>query len=67
MKPGDVFAFYQHKNNMAGKPWIEPKQRQLAEAVGVTTQVIKIANALSNHPEVVVFYAQRPNPAMPHR
>ena len=67
MKAGDVFAFYQHKNNMAGKPWIEPKQSQLAEALGVITPAVKIASALSNQPEVVIFYAQRTDPVMPHR
>jgi hypothetical protein len=25
MKAGDVFAFYQHKTNMAGQEWIKPK------------------------------------------
>ena len=66
MKADDVFAFYQHKNNMAGQPWIEPKQRQLAEALGVAHEAVKIARALANHPDVVIFYAQRPDPAMPH-
>jgi hypothetical protein len=43
MKHGDVFALYQHQTNRAGQPWIEPKQGQLAEALGIPMEQVKVA------------------------
>ena len=59
MKPGDVFAFYQHQTNRAGQPWIEPKQAQLAVALGVPIQAVKIANGPRIAQDVVFFYVQK--------
>ncbi len=59
MKARDVFAFYQHQTNRAGKPWIEPKRSQLAGAIGLPLQEIKIANGRSTARDVVFFYAQK--------
>jgi len=58
MKAGDVFAFYQHQTNRAGQPWIEPKQAQLADALGVPTDAIKVARGPTAQ-DVVFFYVQR--------
>ncbi len=59
MKAGDVFVFYQHQTNRAGKPWIEPKRGQLADALGVPTEAIKVASGLAIAQDVVFFYTRR--------
>lgn len=59
MKAGDIFAFYQHRTNRAGQPWIEKKQSQLAEALGVPAQAIKIASGPTISPNVAFFYTQK--------
>jgi hypothetical protein len=59
MKTGDVFAFYQHQTNRAGQPWIQPKQLQLAQTLGIPQQAIKIAMAPAVAQDVVFLYAQR--------
>jgi hypothetical protein len=59
MKAGDVFAFYQHQTNRAGQPWIETKQAQLADALGMPTDAIKIASGPTIAQDVVLFYTQR--------
>lgn len=59
MKSGDVFAFYQHQTNRAGQPWIEPKRSQLAEALQVQHDVIKIAQAPDIANDVVFFFIQK--------
>ncbi len=59
MKAGDVFAFYQHQTNRAGQPWIEPKQIQLAQALGIPQQAIKIARAPDIAQDVVFFFTQK--------
>jgi hypothetical protein len=59
MKNGDVFAFYQHQTNRAGQPWIEPKRCQLAEALQVQPDAIKMAQALDIANDVVFFFIQK--------
>jgi len=59
MKPGDVFAFYQHQTNRAGQPWIPRKRGQLAGALGVPIQVVKVANGPRIAQDVVFFYFQK--------
>jgi hypothetical protein len=59
MKPGDVFAFYQHQTNRAGQPWIEPKRGQLADALAVPIESVKIASGPGIAQDVVFFYTQR--------
>jgi hypothetical protein len=67
MKAGDVFALFQHQTNMGGKPWLEPKQRQLARVLGVLPHAVRIAHALETRkgrkmePKVVILYAERPH------
>ena len=59
MKNGDVFAFYQHQTNRAGQPWIEPKRSQLAEALQVQPDAIKMAQAPDIVNDVVFFFIQK--------
>jgi hypothetical protein len=59
MKNGDVFAFYQHQTNRAGQPWIEPKRSQLAEALQVQPDSIKMAQAPDIANDVVFFFIQK--------
>ena len=59
MKNGDVFAFYQHQTNRAGQPWIEPKRSQLAEALQVQPDAIKMAQAPDIANDVVFFFIQK--------
>jgi hypothetical protein len=66
MKAGDVFAFYQHETNKAGQDWIGPKQSQLAKALEALPEAVKVAKGPSISRVVAIFYAQRPDPAVPH-
>jgi hypothetical protein len=60
MKVGDVFAFYQHQTNMAGKPWVPLKRNQLAEALGVPQDAIKVANAAPPAvQDIAIFYVRK--------
>jgi hypothetical protein len=59
-KSGDVYVFYQHQTNRAGRPWIEPKRRQLEEALRLPEQLIKIAQGPQIAHDVVFFYMQKP-------
>jgi hypothetical protein len=59
LKPNDVFAFYQHQTNMAGQPWIEPKQEQLARCLGIQRDAMKVGSAFSVAREVVILYATK--------
>ena len=59
MKSGDLFAFYQHQTNRAGQPWIEPKQRQLAEALEVEINAVKVASGPTIANDVVIFYTRK--------
>ncbi|MBU4233940.1 MAG: hypothetical protein L6277_04875 [Desulfobacterales bacterium] len=60
IKVGDVYVFYQHQTNMAGQPWIEPKRRQLEEALRLPEQSIKIAQGPQIAHDVAFFYKQKP-------
>jgi len=59
MKKGDVFVFYQHRTNRAGQLWIEPKRVQLADALRVPPDAIKIARAPNIANDVVFFFLQK--------
>jgi hypothetical protein len=59
VKPHDFFVFYQHQTNYAGQPWIEPKRLQLAGALGVPQQSLKIASGPAIARDVVLYYIQR--------
>jgi hypothetical protein len=59
MKSGDVFVFYQHQTNRAGQPWIEPKRNQLAEALHLQPDAVKMAQAPDIANDVVFFFSQK--------
>ena len=59
-KPGDVYVFYQHQTNRAGRPWIELKRGQLERALGLPEHSIKIAQGPQIAHDVVFFYMQKP-------
>lgn len=67
MKSGEVFALYQHETNKAGQEWVGPKQTQLARALGVQPETVKIANGPSISKVVAIFYTQRPDTTVPNR
>jgi len=58
-KSGDVYVFYQHQTNRAGRPWIKPKQLQLENALDLGKDSIKIAYGPKIARDVVFFYAQK--------
>ena len=60
MKSGDIFVFYQHQTNRARRPWKEPKQSQLAVALKVGWDEIRVAQAPKIANDVVFFYIERP-------
>jgi hypothetical protein len=60
IKSGDVYVFYQHQSNQAGRPWIEPKRGQLEGALGLPEHSIKIAQGPQIAHDVVFFYMQKP-------
>lgn len=59
LKPGDVLALYQHKTNRNGEEWVEPKRKQLQEAIGTEKGTVKIATGFDIASDVVFFYAER--------
>src|SRR3989338_9424542 len=66
LKPEDVFVLYQHQTNRNGKSWIEPKKIQLANALGLSGNAVKLAYGPDVAKDVVFFYAQRLN-SRPHK
>ena len=56
---GTIFVFYQHETNKAGKPWIEDKRTQLANAIGVPIETIGVASGPKIAKDVVFFYASK--------
>lgn len=59
-KSGDVYVFYQHQNNFAGRPWIEPKRSQLENALDLNKDSIKVASGPKIAHDVVFYYTQKP-------
>jgi hypothetical protein len=58
-KIGDTFAFYQHQTNRNGQEWIEPKRIQLAGALGVATNIVKVAKSNALARDVVLIFAAK--------
>jgi hypothetical protein len=56
---GDTFVFYQHQTNRKGQPWIETKRVQLAEAIKIRENQLKVADGLKIAHDVVFFYARK--------
>jgi hypothetical protein len=59
MKAGDIFVFYQHQTNRAGRPWIKAKQSQLAGAIGIPVKSVKVARGPSIAKDVAFFYIEK--------
>jgi hypothetical protein len=57
LKTNEVFAFYQHKTNRAGKPWIEEKRIQLEEAIKVEKGAVLVGQSPSIANDVVIYFA----------
>ena len=56
---GSVFVFYQHETNKAGKPWIEDKRAQLADAIRIPIEKLGVASSPKIAKDVVLFYASK--------
>lgn len=56
---GSVLVFYQHQTNRVGAPWIEEKRRQLADAIGIEANQIKIASGTMIASDVAFFFAAK--------
>ncbi len=59
IKEGDILVFYQHQTNRSGQPWIEPKRIQLAKAIQVSTDSLKIAFGPSIARDVVFYFIKK--------
>lgn len=57
LKSGDILVLYQHKTNMNGKPWVEPKRAQFEKAIGASRGAVKIGRGPKLAKDVVLFYA----------
>ncbi|MFO7971457.1 MAG: hypothetical protein R6U40_06880 [Desulfobacterales bacterium] len=60
LKTREVFAFYQHKTNRSGKPWIEEKRIQLEKALKVKEGTVHVGKSMKMVNDVVIFYAKKP-------
>lgn len=59
MKTKDMLVFYQHQTNRAGKPWIDPKRMQLAEALDLEEGRILVGQAPEIARDVAFFYVEK--------
>jgi len=57
---GDVFVFYQHQTNRNGRPWVEQKRKQLACALKVDVNNLKVAHGQRIARDVVFYYCTKP-------
>jgi hypothetical protein len=60
LKSNEVFAFYQHKTNRNGKPWIEEKRMQLEKALKVKEGTVQVGKSMKIANDVVILYATKP-------
>ena len=61
IKNDDILVFYQHQTNRNGQPWIEPKRDQLARAIGIENNAVKISKSDSIARDVVFYYLAKTN------
>lgn len=59
MKNGDLLVFYQHQTTRSGQPWIEPKRTQLAGALDIQLDRVKMAHAPDIVSDVVFFFTEK--------
>ena len=56
MKKDDILVFYQHQTNRTGRIWVEPKKVQLAKAIGISEDLVKVAHGENIANDVVFYY-----------
>jgi hypothetical protein len=56
---GDTFVFYQHQTNRNNQPWIETKRAQLAKAIKIRVNQLKVAHGMAIANDVVFYYSQK--------
>lgn len=56
---GWIIVFYQHQTNRSGQPWIEPKRKQLADALEMPLDEVKTASGYSIASDVVFFFTTK--------
>ena len=56
---GDIFVFYQHQTNRNKQPWIETKRVQLAEAIKIRENQLKVAHGMAIASDVVFYYSRK--------
>ncbi len=56
---GWTYVFYQHETNKAGKPWIEEKRLQFANAIGVKVDQIGVASGPKIAKDVAFFHVSK--------
>ena len=59
IKEADILVFYQHQTNRRGEPWIETKRRELARAIEVSTESIKVAHAPLIARDVAFYFIKK--------
>lgn len=59
LAPGDTIVLYQHQTNRKGMPWIQPKRKQFASAIGLPTASVQIAKGSRIAHDVVFYYANK--------
>ena len=57
---GWLYVLYQHQTNRRGRPWIEEKKCQVADAIYMDSKQIGIGRAEEIANDVVLFYALKP-------
>lgn len=56
IRPGCVYVLYQHETNKAGRPWIDEKRLQFANAIGVDAKKVGIGAAPKIAKDVVLYH-----------
>jgi len=59
MSPGDVLVFYQHQTNRSGRPWVEEKRQQFAEALGLPPEAAGLVRAPEIARDVAFFFCEK--------
>ena len=59
IKPEDILVFYQHQTNRKGAPWVDQKRSQLANAIGVPKDSVKIVSGFDIAGDVVFYYVRK--------
>lgn len=54
-----LLVIYQHQTNRAGKPWVEPKRKQFANALEVKLEEVKVAHGGNIATDVVFFFTAK--------